>query len=187
MNSGTIILGLLNGLIISLLAVGFVLIYKANRFLNLAHAQLGVLSAMLLLKVVNDWGRDWWLSAIACVVVGIATGLVVVGDLIGEGSAQEQAVVGETPNLAARLQVLAAPANLVSGASTRQQIGELFNLKDLGPQQLAGFAELQSAWRVLGERRLGRGGSRAPDPAERGDSSGDSLWQSLRITRAESA
>ena len=54
-NSGTIVLGILNGLIISLLAVGFVLVYKANRFLNLAHAQLGVLSALLLLKVVNDW------------------------------------------------------------------------------------------------------------------------------------
>ena len=67
MTSGTLVLGLLNGLIISLLAVGFVLIYKANRFLNLAGAQLGVLSAMLLLKVVNDWGWNWWLSFIGCV------------------------------------------------------------------------------------------------------------------------
>ena len=83
--------------------------------------------------------------------VGIATGLVVVGDLIGEGSAQEQSVVGETPNLAARLQALATPASLVIAASTRQQIGELFDLEDLGPQQLAGFAEPQRAWRVLGE------------------------------------
>ena len=83
--------------------------------------------------------------------VGIATGLVVVGDLIGEGSAQEQSVVGETPNLAARLQALATPASLVIAASTRQQIGELFELEDLGPQQLAGFAEPQRAWRVLGE------------------------------------
>ena len=61
--------------------------------------------------------------------VGIATGLVVVGDLIGEGSAQEQSVVGETPNLAARLQALAAPASLVIAAKTRQQIGELFDLE----------------------------------------------------------
>src|SRR5246500_5588962 len=83
--------------------------------------------------------------------VGIATGLVVVGDLIGAGSAQEQAVVGETPNLAARLQALAIPASLVIAASTRQQIGELFDLEDLGPQQLAGFAESQPAWRVIGE------------------------------------
>jgi len=83
--------------------------------------------------------------------VGIATGLVVVGDLIGEGSAQEQAVVGETPNLAARLQALAAPASLVIATSTRQQIGGLFDLEDLGSQQLAGFSEPQRAWRVLGE------------------------------------
>ena len=83
--------------------------------------------------------------------VGIATGLVVVGDLIGEGSAQEQSVVGETPNLAARLQALASPASLMISASTRQQIGGLFELTDLGPQQLAGFAEPQRAWRVLGE------------------------------------
>ena len=83
--------------------------------------------------------------------VGIATGLVVVGDLIGEGAAQEQAVVGETPNLAARLQALATPASLVIAASTRQQIGGLFDLEDLGPQQLAGFGEPQRAWRVLGE------------------------------------
>jgi class 3 adenylate cyclase/predicted ATPase len=83
--------------------------------------------------------------------IGIATGLVVVGDLIGEGSAQEQAVIGETPNLAARLQALATPASLVIGASTRQQIGGLFDLEDLGPQQLAGFGEPQRAWRVSGE------------------------------------
>jgi class 3 adenylate cyclase/predicted ATPase len=83
--------------------------------------------------------------------IGIATGLVVVGDLIGEGSAQEQSVVGETPNLAARLQVLATPASLVIAASTRQQIGELFDLEDIGPQRLAGFSEPQGAWRVLGE------------------------------------
>jgi class 3 adenylate cyclase/predicted ATPase len=83
--------------------------------------------------------------------IGIATGLVVVGDLIGEGSAQEQSVVGETPNLAARLQGLAAPASLVIAAGTRQQIGDLFELEELGRQQLAGFAEPQAAWRVLGE------------------------------------
>ncbi len=83
--------------------------------------------------------------------VGIATGLVVVGDLIGEGSAQEQSVVGETPNLAARLQGLATPGSLVIAASTRQQIGELFDLEDLGPKQLAGFVGPQRAWWVLGE------------------------------------
>jgi class 3 adenylate cyclase/predicted ATPase len=83
--------------------------------------------------------------------LGIATGLAVVGDLIGEGAAQERGVVGETPNLAARLQGLAAPNTLVIGAATRRQIGGLFDLEDLGPQVLSGFAEPQSAWRVLAE------------------------------------
>ena len=83
MTWGTVVLGILNGLIISLLAVGFVLIYKANRFLNLASAQLGVLSAMLLLKVVNDWHWNWWLSFVGCIIVGIATGLVVERFIIG--------------------------------------------------------------------------------------------------------
>jgi class 3 adenylate cyclase len=83
--------------------------------------------------------------------LGIATGLAVVGDLIGEGAAQERGVVGETPNLAARLQALAAPDTLVIGEATRRQVGGLFDLADLGPQALAGFAEPQPAWRVLGE------------------------------------
>jgi class 3 adenylate cyclase/predicted ATPase len=83
--------------------------------------------------------------------LGIATGLAVVGDLIGEGAAQERGVVGETPNLAARMQALAAPNTLVIGEATRRQIGGLFDMEDLGPQQLAGFGEPQRAWRVLGE------------------------------------
>jgi class 3 adenylate cyclase len=83
--------------------------------------------------------------------IGIATGLVVVGDLIGAGAAQERGVVGETPNLAARLQALARPGTLVVADSTRRQIGTLFEIEDLGPQPLAGFAEPQRAWRVAGE------------------------------------
>jgi hypothetical protein len=83
--------------------------------------------------------------------LGIATGLAVVGDLIGEGAAQERGVVGETPNLAARLQALSTPNTLVIGEATRRQIGGLFDLEYLGPQQLAGFTEPQPAWRVLGE------------------------------------
>ncbi len=83
--------------------------------------------------------------------LGVATGLAVVGDLIGEGAAQERGVVGETPNLAARLQGLAAPNTLVIGEATRRQIGGLFDLEDLGRQALAGFAEPQHAWRVMGE------------------------------------
>jgi class 3 adenylate cyclase/predicted ATPase len=83
--------------------------------------------------------------------LGVASGLVVVGDLIGAGAAQERGVVGETPNLAARLQALAQPGTLVIAESTRRQIGTLFEIEDLGPQPLAGFAEPQRAWRVVGE------------------------------------
>jgi class 3 adenylate cyclase len=83
--------------------------------------------------------------------VGIATGVVVVGDLIGSGSAQEQTIVGETPNLAARLQGLASPGSLVIADATRHQLGRLFDLRDLELQPLAGFAEPQRVWLVLGE------------------------------------
>jgi class 3 adenylate cyclase len=83
--------------------------------------------------------------------IGIATGLVIVGDLIGAGAAQERGVVGETPNLAARLQALARPGTLVVADGTRRQIGTLFEIEGLGPQPLAGFAVSQPAWRVVGE------------------------------------
>jgi class 3 adenylate cyclase/predicted ATPase len=86
--------------------------------------------------------------------IGIASGLVVVGDLIGAGAAQERGVVGETPNLAARLQGLAAPGTLIIAESTRRQIGALFELEDLGPQPLAGFAGPQRGWRVIGESTI---------------------------------
>jgi class 3 adenylate cyclase len=86
--------------------------------------------------------------------IGIATGSAVVGDLIGSGAAQEQTVVGETPNLAARLQALAEPGALVIAESTRRQLGSLFDMDDLGPQALKGFAEAQRAWRVAGESNV---------------------------------
>jgi class 3 adenylate cyclase/predicted ATPase len=85
--------------------------------------------------------------------VGIATGLAVVGDLIGTGAAQEQAVVGETPNLAARLQTAADPDAVVIAQSTRQLVQGLFDLTDLGRHDLKGFAEPMRAWRVLGQSR----------------------------------
>jgi class 3 adenylate cyclase len=71
--------------------------------------------------------------------VGIATGLVMVGELIGRGASQEQTVVGETPNLAARLQALASPGSVVISQTTRRLVGGLFELTDLGPQRLKGF------------------------------------------------
>ena len=77
MSTGTLVLGLINGLTIGLLAVGFVMVFRANRFLNLAHAQLGAVSALLLAKVVNDWNWGWWPSLIGCIAVGVGTGLIV--------------------------------------------------------------------------------------------------------------
>src|ERR1700735_989463 len=81
--------------------------------------------------------------------VGIATGLVVVGDLIGSGASQEQAIVGETPNLAARLQGIAEPNSVVIAESTRKLLGNLFDLEDLGAQELKGITGPVRAWAVL--------------------------------------
>jgi class 3 adenylate cyclase/predicted ATPase len=81
--------------------------------------------------------------------VGIATGLVVVGDLIGAGAAQEQAVVGETPNLAARLQGLAEPNAVVIASSTRGLTGGLFEYRDLRTVSVKGFGPVQ-VWQVTG-------------------------------------
>ena len=81
--------------------------------------------------------------------VGIATGLVVVGDLIGSGASQEQAIVGETPNLAARLQGVAEPNSVVIAESTRKLVGNLFDLEDRGAKDLKGIAEPVRAWVAL--------------------------------------
>ena len=81
--------------------------------------------------------------------VGVATGLVVVGDLIGSGASQEQAIVGETPNLAARLQGAAEPNSVVIAESTRKLIGNLFELEDLGGKDLKGIAGPVRAWAAL--------------------------------------
>ena len=81
--------------------------------------------------------------------IGIATGLVVVGDLIGTGSAREQTIVGDTPNLSARLQGIAEPNTVVIAESTRKLLGNLFELQDLGAKELKGIAEPAHAWMAL--------------------------------------
>src|ERR1700722_1480906 len=81
--------------------------------------------------------------------VGIATGLVVVGDRIGSGASQEQAIVGKTPNLAARLQGIAAPSMVVIADSTRKLLGNLFELEDLGGNDLKGIEGPERVWAVL--------------------------------------
>jgi class 3 adenylate cyclase/tetratricopeptide (TPR) repeat protein len=105
------------------------------------RAALGVISAVVRLDV-----RSVKLQA----RVGIATGLVIVGDLIGEGSAQEQSVVGETPNLAARLQVLAEPDAVIIAAGTGRLLGDLLEYSELGAVEVKGLAAPVLAWRVLG-------------------------------------
>jgi hypothetical protein len=81
--------------------------------------------------------------------VGIATGLVVVGDLIGSGEAQERGIVGETPNLAARLQGVAEPNSVVIAESTRKLVGNLFEFQDLGAQNLRGISGAVGAWAAI--------------------------------------
>ena len=83
MSVGTLVLGVLNGLTIGMLAVGLVLVYKSNRFLNLAHGQLGTLSALVLAKWVLDWGWSWWVAFAVAVAVGLLTGLLVDRFFIG--------------------------------------------------------------------------------------------------------
>ncbi|MDD5033125.1 MAG: adenylate/guanylate cyclase domain-containing protein [Methylococcaceae bacterium] len=86
--------------------------------------------------------------------VGIATGLVVVGDMIARGKGWEVGVVGETPNLAARIQSLAQPDTVLIGSSTRRLLGNQFDYEDLGLHPLKGFAQAQQLWRVLAERTV---------------------------------
>jgi len=95
--------------------------------------------------------------------IGIATGLVVVGGLSGEGGAREHVVVGDTPNLAARLQALAEPGTIVIASSTQRLLGNVFRLRELGRHQLKGIAEPVETWAVEGAR-IPRVASRLPVP-----------------------
>ncbi len=83
--------------------------------------------------------------------IGIATGLVVIGEPIGSGDSRQQTAVGETPNLAARLQGLAGPGQVVIDSATRRQIGGLFECRDLGTVELRGLPVAVPAWQVLGD------------------------------------
>jgi class 3 adenylate cyclase/tetratricopeptide (TPR) repeat protein len=83
--------------------------------------------------------------------IGIATGLVVVGEIVGSGAAQERAIVGETPNLAARLQALAAPDTILVSEATQNLLGGLFELESTGEHELKGFTRPVPVWRVVGE------------------------------------
>lgn len=107
-------------------------------------AERAVSAGLEIIEIVANLERD------LAVRIGVATGNVAVGDLIGEGSAEEANVVGEAPNLAARLQSLAKPNTIVVGETTRALAGSLFEFADLGQQTLKGFSEPIRAWSVLG-------------------------------------
>jgi class 3 adenylate cyclase len=122
-----------------------VLIYFGYPHAHEDDAERAVRAGLELVAAVSDLKTH----AVLQTRVGIATGLVVVGDLIGSGASQEQAIVGETPNLAARLQGIAEPNSVVIAESTRKLIGNLFDLEDLGAQDLKGIAGPARAWAVL--------------------------------------
>lgn len=109
---------------------------------------LGIVEAMAALAVPDGAGG----TIPPAVRVGIATGLVVAGDLIGDRPAEQQAVVGETPNLAARLQGIASPNSVVIALDTHALIGRRFDCVDLGTHAVKGFADPVRAWRVLAPR-----------------------------------
>ena len=111
-----------------------------------AHTALAILEAMPDLGAGLPHEQEVELAA----RIGIDTGLVVVGEAIGEGSAAELTVVGETPNVAARLQALAGPNEIVIGSVTHELAGDAFEYEDLGTHRLKGIAEPVKAWRVLG-------------------------------------
>ncbi|NIP48170.1 MAG: AAA family ATPase [Gammaproteobacteria bacterium] len=117
------------------------------------RAVLAALSLLESLQALNQRSTRRADSALAA-RVGIATGLVVVGDLIGEGASRESPVVGETPNIAARLQSVAEPDTVVIAQSTYQLTGRTFECRALGTQALKGVAEPVQAWQVTGTRSV---------------------------------
>ena len=127
-----------------------VLVYFGYPLAHEDDAERAVRAGLELVAAVGDLTTGAALQA----RVGIATGLVVVGDLIGSGAAQEQAVVGETPNLASRLQGIAEPDSVVIAESTRKLLGNLFELQDLAVRDLKGIAAPQRAWAALRPRTV---------------------------------
>ena len=112
------------------------------------RAGLGIIEGMSKLNV-RVAERD---GVLLSVRIGIATGPVVVGDVIGEGASQESAALGETPNVASRLQGLAQPDTVVIAPETRRLALDYFEYRDLGEQLLKGMTAPVRAWQVLGER-----------------------------------
>src|SRR5215467_10134616 len=122
-----------------------VLVYFGYPQAHEDDAERAIRAGLELVKAVTELKSRASLKA----RVGIATGVVVVGDLIGAGETQERGIVGETPNLAARLQGIAEPNIVVICDSTRRLVGNLFELEDLGPTDLKGLARPVRTWAAL--------------------------------------
>ena len=115
------------------------------------NAERAVRAALALsLNVRNLHARDERLSA----RIGIATGLVIVGELVSAGATREQTALGQTPNLAARLEAIATPDTVVIANNTRRLVGDRFGYHDLGTLTLKGFDVPVRAWQVIGEERV---------------------------------
>jgi class 3 adenylate cyclase/predicted ATPase len=136
--------GRLGGFIAKFMGDG-VLVYFGYPHAHEDDAERAVRAGLELVAAVGDLKTHATLRT----RVGIATGLVVVGDLIGSGASLEQAIVGETPNLAARLQGIAEPNMVVIAEGTRRLLGNLFEFEDLGAKDLKGVSEPVRAWAVL--------------------------------------
>jgi class 3 adenylate cyclase/predicted ATPase len=124
-----------------------VLVYFGYPEAHEADAENAVRAALALIEAVGKLA----IGGKHQVRIGIATGLVVVGELVGTGEAQERNVVGETPNLAARLQSSAEPNTVLIAASTRRLTGDVFVYEPVDPGELKGFDGTVNAWRVLRE------------------------------------
>jgi class 3 adenylate cyclase len=114
------------------------------------EAERAVMSGLGIIEALANFEPKHARDAKLAVRIGIATGLVVVGEIIGDGSAEEMTVVGETPNIAARLQALAKPNTMVISSATHKLIEARFRCEDLGDLQLKGIPESIHAWRVVG-------------------------------------
>ena len=122
-----------------------VLIYFGYPHAHEDDAERAVRAGLAIIEAIGKLGIQEPLQ----VRIGVATGLVVVGDLVGAGEAQERGVVGETPNLASRLQGIAEPNTVVIAEGTRRLLGNLFELQDLRPKDLKGIAAPTRAWVAL--------------------------------------
>jgi class 3 adenylate cyclase/tetratricopeptide (TPR) repeat protein/ABC-type transport system involved in cytochrome c biogenesis ATPase subunit len=147
----TDVIGRFDGIVAKYMGDG-ILAYFGYPVAHEDDPERAVRSGLEIIEVVRgldaDLGRQ---KNIALAIrVGIATGLVVVGDLVGDGAAEEIAVVGATPNLAARLQSIAQPNTVVIASGTLQLLGAGFVCDDLGKHDLKGFHEPVGAWRVVG-------------------------------------